>query len=801
MGLCCVLWISLSPGVSQEVAQPVRPAPALEEALSYADLLFSRKQFALAAKQYQLFIREQPNSPNLQAAWFRLAECYLKVNQVEDAITSFSYLIETYKMGPFVGSAAYRLGVMRLEQQDYRNALAYFQVAKDELNKPEAVLQARYYYARCLQLTQQAKEALAQFQEILKAGPPEENPFHERSLLESARLYFELGDGEKALKQFTTLADTATNDAFKEEAIVRGGLLAAEAGKPELSEELLQQALKFPDTSPWKSLAQIGAIFNAFSQEDYDRVIGLYNLGTYSKPDESRAKVLLIVGHSYRMNGDIESALRLYTLVGAKYPSQPEGIEAGYRRLQILHQRGATELPEAAEEYAAQMKKLDPANPFIDMAWLMRAEWHFNKAGGSASGPGSDYALKHYTDAANAYRIVRIDNIEEKYREISLYKRGWSEIESGDTKQGVLTLSRFIEKYRRSALASSAVAKKAMAYQAQGDHQFALGDYQDLVKNYPESPELEFAMQQIALILAHQRRIPEMIAAYQDLLKRFPKTEGAGEAYYWIGVGYFDLEEFEQAIPALNKARSMAPNYDDKATLRLVISHYQLEDIDQLSANARRYLENTPTGAEKEVDGKRPVIPPQVLEYLGRKLAASSNFRDAEFFLTAVTDPKNPSQTSASIWKLLADCRSELKRHRGVITATDNFLVQTERPSERASAYLQRGLAQFCLEDYDAAGESARESLRSQKEGRTNAEARILLGDIAAVKGSLEEAARDYLVVSQIFSDREITPKALSKAINAYQALGLRDKAGQLQQQLSSNFPEYDPPEDFNPDC
>ena len=61
------------PAPAPAVASPVpQAAHVLEDILSYADLLYSKEQFALAAQQYQIFIREQPNSPNLQAAWFRL---------------------------------------------------------------------------------------------------------------------------------------------------------------------------------------------------------------------------------------------------------------------------------------------------------------------------------------------------------------------------------------------------------------------------------------------------------------------------------------------------------------------------------------------------------------------------------------------------------------------------------------------------------------------------------------------------------------------------------------------------------
>lgn len=769
----------------------------VEDVLSYADMLYGRDKFALAAQQYQIFIREQPRSPNLQIAWFRLGECYLKAGQEADAVTSFNFLITTYKKGAFVGSGAYRLAVLRYNAGDFENALKYFKIARDELTAEEAKLQARYYYARSLQLTKNNKEALAEFNIVLEAVPKENNLFYDRCLLETARLSFDLGDTEGALKKFVILSETASTQEIKEEAIVRGGLLASEVGQVELSEKLLNQALRFSDTSPWKSLAQVGAIFNAFTAEDYQKVVGLYNTGAYNTPNESRAKLLLIVGHSYRILGDLESSLRLYSIVEGKFSDQKEGIEAGYRKLQILHQTGDKLLPEFASRFADKQREVDPESSFIDMAYLMKAEWHFNQADNSASGPGSEFAIKHYKDAATAYKRVRVDKIDEKYHEARLYKQGWSEIESGDQQDGILTLSRFIQRHPNSNLASSALAKRAMAYQAQEDHQFALGDYQDLAKRFPDAPEAEFAMQQVALILAHQRKIPEMISAYEALLAKFPKTDGAGEAHYWIGVGQFDLEDYKASIPELKKARKIDPDYDDKATLRMVIALYQLEDIPALSTETKRYLDR-PAPAKGE---KRASLPPQIIEYLGKKLAADKNFKDAEYFLTEIADTEKPKQTSASVWRLLAQSRMELKKHREAINAFDQFLLQTERPSERASAYLARGKAQYCLRDFDASRQSAQESLRSQKEGRTNAEARLLLGDISAAKGDLEEGLKEYLIVSQIFMDPEVTPKALLKTVNAYRSLGNQEKAEQLNKELTAKFPNYKAPASLDPEC
>ncbi len=280
-------------------------------------------------------------------------------------------------------------------------------------------------------------------------------------------------------------------------------------------------------------------------------------------------------------------------------------------------------MPAAVKVFAERQAKTDPDSSFIDMAWLMAGEWHFAQAENSASGAGSEFAKKHYGDAAAAYRRVRSEKVDKKYHEARLYKQGWSEIESGNTSEGILTLSRFVQQHSQSALASSALAKRAMAYQAQEDHQFALGDYLDIAKRYPDSPELEFALQLTALIYAHLRKIPEMIQAYRDLLAKFPGTEGAGEAHYWIGIGEFDLERYPEALAELLKAREKDPSLDDKATLRIVISQYHLEDIPS-SPSRRAVTSRTRPPCRRTSPKAPPRSAPPFLRRSSNTSAASS---------------------------------------------------------------------------------------------------------------------------------------------------------------------------------
>ncbi|MCB1229742.1 MAG: tetratricopeptide repeat protein [Verrucomicrobiae bacterium] len=788
-------------------AQPLEPETSVpvdgvpesfskkEDLLAYADLLYSKQQYPLAARQYQLFLQQHPNSPNAQVGWFRLGECYLEVGQQADAATTFKHVIDTYKQGIFVGSAAYRLAVMKYNAKDFAAAALYFDIATAYLSSPDAALQAQFYLARCQQLADEPDQAATIYQKVLDAKAPDpataaqwENPFRERSLLELARLQYDVGNAREAFAKFEELATSAGNAEYREEAYARAGLLASELGELETSNDYLAKALEFEGENQWKSLATVGLIFNYFSAGEYEKVIGMYSSQAFNAPDDTRPKMLLIVGHSYRLTDNLKSAIEIYELVEQNYRERPEGSEAGYRRLQCLNQMGDAGFPIHVTNYVDRQREIDPGSEFIDLALLMRAEWNFAKAQSAAANGERKEAGNLYAEAAVDYAAVRGDKIPEKYLEPRLYKLGWSQSESGDASGAIITLGEFDRAFPSSELMPSALAKRAETYQSLQDFTAALEDFRALATKYPDATEAEFSLQQIARIHGHRREIDQMISAYRELLEKYPDSSASAEASYWIGVGLFEQEKYEEAIPELETARKKDPeNYGNMASLRLVLSHYQAEHLDELAKEAGAYLDK----AAK--DEKMAPIPPKVLGYLGRRLFDRQDYQLADRFLAASTTPGDPTATSSEIWDLLGQARMKLKDYAGAVEPLKNFLTMTQRPSLRAQALLELGRAYLQIKQYDKALESARESLSSLKEGRTNAEARVLVGDIAMAQGDPATAGREYTVMSQIFVDPELTPLALTKAIKAFRQAGDEEQATKLEAQLKSQYPEYKP--------
>jgi len=772
---------------------------AREDLIAYADLLFSRQKWGLAAAQYQVFLKEHPTSPNVPSAWFRLGECYLAADQKTDAMTSFSYLVNRFKKGDFVGAAAYRIATTKFTAGDHKTALQYFDIAANEAPAAELRLQASYYGARSLELLKRNEEAIAAYREVLATKPaadsatpdseaapnaepgesPEEaiNPFAERASLSIARLLNQDKDTQAAYEQYLALSKTAKIPAVKQESLARAGLLAAQLGKPEESNRLLDAVLNVKDGSEeaaaeWKGTAQVALIFNLYAAEQYDRVVGVYNRGITATPDDIRPKMLVMVANSMRQVGELKSAANVYRIIEQNYREDAIAAEAIFRKLQCLDQIEDLDLVNEIDRFVSSQKKYDADSPFIDLALLMKGEWHFQR--------------NDWKAAASAYATVRPKSIPEKYHPARLYKLGWAETESGEVASGITHLTSFIKNFPDDPFVASALTKRAVSQLALDNHQDALVDFKLIAEEYPESDQSEFVLEQIAFIHNVQREVPEMVAAYQRLLDKFPETVGAAEAWYYIGAGHYDQKQYAEAIEPLLTARKLDKEaFTTRATEVLILCYFRQKDIEGLSREANLAL-----------NAKPPIsVPIPVLNYLGEVHFQQGDYKSSENFFSAASTPSRPGETPSAVWDYLGRARHQIGLFGGAVIAFDNYLGIVQSPRDRAEGYLNKSRSLLSAKKYQAADQAAQETLKLVHQGKLNARGRLMRGDIALARGDSATAAREYFITSQIFvGDPEITPQAMAKAAKAYRTGGDAAKADEIEAQLKQSYPDYSLP-------
>lgn len=759
----------------QEAQRPVEtPPPEPEESadkrqLDYANGLFARKQYDLAIPEYEKYLGQFPKGAGRAAASFYLGESYRALNKTQAAKTSFLAVVEQHGESEFAAPAAYGAGEILFTQKDYNGALKMFHLAASRSHDPPLTLSARYFEARCLEALDRKDEAIAAYQQVIDAKGA--NPYREDSRLAAATLATARGRKIDALRNYEALANETGKPALKAEATVRAGLLAVELIQPEkgkvdqgMAEKaliLLQKGRTLPEAGKWHAIAEVGLLRLQYQLGQFDKVIAEYNKNKDAVPEDTRAEMMLMVANCHRQLGHTQEADDAYRQLIEKYPGKEEAKDAQYQRLINFYNAGSPSFLTEADQYLQS----NPSAERADQAKLLKAEYYYKK--------------QQFTEAATLYAELRASQLSPKLRAEAAYKLGWCYAQLKDNTRLIEAFTYFLKAFPDSPQVPSALLQRAIAYQEQKNYDAAIADFDGLLKSYPKLKEREFVLQQKALILAEKQNLPAMADTFRQLLKEFPKTAAAAQANYHIGRAAFDQKDYKGAIGPLDTARKLnKEQYGGVATTRILVALLNLKDRAALTREVDAVL------AANNV-----TVPPEVLYWLGLEYYGENNYQLAERYLAALAKSDNLGNVKPEFWFYLAEAESHLQKYAEADTAYQRYLQVAQDPAAKAKVLLALGATKIAEHKPDEAQRIAEEIMQLQPEGKVNAEARLLLGDVQMERQHYEEAGKAYMGVALLYDDPAITPRALRKAAAAYDKAGRKDLADRANEQLRAKYP------------
>ncbi len=770
--------VALGGGLIHGQEDPIRPrilnprAPGqnadAKTKLEFSNLLYQYQRFDAAAVKYTEFLSAYPNHAERGTVWFRLADCYRRLGKDQEARQCYESYLKVAPDGEFAGPAALSVARGYFDADDYEEAIPYFDIARQELEDEDLRTETHFFYAQSLNLAGKAEEAIAAYEAFLRLNG--ERAYRDRAQLELARLLSAQDEKERAAELYEQLASRATDAAIKDEARFRSGTLLLELGEKEKALHLLGETLKDSENEAFRQVAQTVLLQQAYEARDWQDVLRVYGLMPIAVEGRDRAKIELMVGNAMRQLDELSDAIKVFGRIVRDFPGTPEASEAGYRQLLTFHEAGDDNLASFIDRYVARESEVDASTKYIDLALLLKGETLF--------------VNEDFEGAAEAFQHVEPENVPEKYHAIRLYKMGWAMIDSGREEEGLEALGEFIAEYPNDANVASALMKRALTHSRQQDLNLALRDYQVLVASYPRDPNTEFAMHQIALIHRQQQALESMMEAYDILLNRFPKTKARAEALYWIGGGRFETENYADCLEPLEEARELDPeSFGERASLRIIFARYHLEDIDVLLRETDSFVKNY---------GEPEVLLP-VFELLGRELFDSKKYDQALPYLLRRSTPDEPRKTPPDIWKKLGRIHMRVGDWEKAIADLENLLLFEGNVQPRARAFLDQAICYLKLDKLEEGEAKAGEVLRLVRTGGLNAEARIILGDLAMARDEPAAAVQFYAVVAEFGTDPVMVPLALHQIINALEEQGKNDKVAVYRERLKRDFPDFDP--------
>jgi tol-pal system protein YbgF len=110
-----------------------------------------------------------------------------------------------------------------------------------------------------------------------------------------------------------------------------------------------------------------------------------------------------------------------------------------------------------------------------------------------------------------------------------------------------------------------------------------------------------------ALALYKEGKHEDAILGFKDFLKKYPKSDRADNAQFWVGESYFALRQYEQAILAFNDVIKNYPKGNKVANALLRQSFAFLEINDKTSAKLllRKIVKEHPNSSEAKIAAKK----------------------------------------------------------------------------------------------------------------------------------------------------------------------------------------------------
>src|SRR5438874_5616580 len=421
--------------------------------LEYANGLFTRKLYDLAAPEYQKYLDDYPGRTGRANAYFSLGECYRNLGRGSSARTNLQKVLNDYTDSEFAGPAAYAIAEMAFADNDYAAALPLFYRSAGKSKEAAVALSAHYFEARCLEALGRKEEAANIYAEVAEAGNP--NPYREDARWTAASILAARGRKVDALKQYEALVNETQKPALKAESAVRGGIIAldlvqADKGKideamAERATALLQKGRTLPEAGKFRAIAQVGLRRLQYQTGQYAQLLADYKKEQEKLPEAAQAEVLLLAANSERQLGHSKEAEALYHQIIANHPDREEAKDAAYQRLINVYNSDPSALLAEVKEFLAT----NPTNERADQAKLLKAE--------------ALYKQQNYTQAVPIYAELRASQLSPKLRAESAYKLGLCYVQTKNTSALVEAFTYYLQTFPDNPQVPAVVAQRALA--------------------------------------------------------------------------------------------------------------------------------------------------------------------------------------------------------------------------------------------------------------------------------------------------------------------------------------------------
>jgi len=734
------------------------------EQFDFADGLYTRGLYEMAAGEYAKYIQDFSEGGNIELAHYRAGECWYALGDYEKATSFYQEQIKRFPAGAKADEARFRLAEIPYRKKEYDKAVERFGALVESSARPEIKATSMYYLGKAHYEKQDYAKSTANFMRLVEEFPKSELICYAR--FHAARSYAAQDMPEKAAEQFMAVATDSSDTTLRAESLFRAAETYDSMGWYKQAAETYRSLAAGFSSNPLAREAAYAEAWALYNDKQYDEAMAQAET-VLEKFPRSRwtAGTLYLKGNCLQAKGSYDDAIKTYNQIIAVESTGEFADKARYKVCWAQYFKGDKKSAlDSAKKLLADRGEEPIAGDALFLIGLVHLDEH------------------RYTDASAAFEKVERAYSGSEFAADALYNLGRAYEEANAHTAAADALKRFAEKHPDDKRATEAMFRSGRAALQGEKLEKAIATYEQIASSTRTAKVREEALYCLALAYLEAERTEEAIETFSGVLKDFPDTDRADEIYYTLGRTCLLRGDYGQAVANLENVgkKDAASSYRGSALADLGYAYLQLERHDDA---VRTLVEVVRSHPEIALTG-------QTYLWLGERLFRTGEFDAAAQVLESFLANGKPTTQQAELAGLrLAQCYLNAGRIDAAKKGFGALLKDFPDGYYTADAEYGVGLCLSREKEYDEALSHLSRVLELD-EGRTAAKAHIEIGDIYWAKNDFEAASKAYLRVALLYHDLELTPLSLFKAARCFEKMNRPSEATKFYNELIEKYPD-----------
>ncbi|MBN2307939.1 MAG: tetratricopeptide repeat protein [Candidatus Hydrogenedentes bacterium] len=732
--------------------------------IDFADGLFQRGFYEMAADAYREYLEKYPDGEHVRTALHLLGECEYYLREFDAALASLNKLLELEAKGLTRQRALLRKGEVLYRLQQGKEAAPVLEELTGEGIDPEVRAEALFYLGKLCYESDQLDKAQKAFDTLIESL--QGSPLVPYARYQLAFVYLSQGQPENAATEFTAVANSGADEALRVESRFRAAETYDQIGWYDAAVVAYQKLREDFPGSQYADRAVLGHAWALYHAGKYGDASKLATEYIEKQPDSaSIAGMKYLQANCVLEQKDYANALGMFQAIREQYPDSQFSGRAAYKVAWTHFLSGDLDAAKAALKVFFDTYK---DSPLMGEAAFLR---------------GSVLAAeKNYEDAHEEFRLVAEKYPESEFGPEALYKVGECLAQLGRMEEAAAVFESFAEKYPHNILAKDALLRVGDAEFFSASFEKAIAKYQHTLETTEDPAIQEETLFRMAITYHNMQKFKESADTFAALLERFPESAHAAEANLRLG-DYFLYE-------AKDPVKSIAPHetaykadpkgpFAGRALKGLALARYETNDHDDAVKLFLQVMTDYPAVELNE----------QAYAWVGEYLFEREQWEQAAVafgaMLRAIPDYPNPERVRFRI----AECSERAGTARGAIELYGAVVEEAPRSASAVQAKYRMARLHETLNEMDEAMRLYEEAADTNT-GDTAARARFRVGELLEAKEDYVGAAKSFMFVAIVFLHEELSPEALWRAGQCREKSGSVDQAKRAYQDVIAEFPD-----------